>query len=193
MRTHHCSYCLKPIPTASGVMQHVSQTPACWHQWRKVLEEPVNAIPVDNESLAGTDIDGTYDNQEDWQYESDHNGTLNLHEGHFVQHQGACNETKPCHLGEPQSKRAHVEESVDDIPGHPSKGHFTKQFIGMMAKILGSGKTIFESMEQVEAANEQSKWAPFQNEGEWELAHFLMKNVGQTKMDEFLKLDIVHD
>ncbi|KAI5991711.1 hypothetical protein EDC04DRAFT_2587370 [Pisolithus marmoratus] len=61
----------------------------------------------------------------------------------------------------------------------------------MTAKILGSGKTIFESMEQVEAANEQSKWAPFQNEGEWELAHFLMKNIGQTKMDEFLKLDIV--
>ncbi|KAI5982757.1 hypothetical protein EDC04DRAFT_2874303 [Pisolithus marmoratus] len=46
-------------------------------------------------------------------------------------------------------------------------------------------------MEAVETANEQSKWAPFQNEGKWELACFLMKNVGQTKMDEFLKLDIV--
>ncbi|KAI6018454.1 hypothetical protein BKA83DRAFT_4464902 [Pisolithus microcarpus] len=36
-------------------------------------------------------------------------------------------------------------------------------------------------------------WAPFRTEGEWELARFLMKNVGQTKMDEFLKLDIVRD
>ncbi|KAI6035763.1 hypothetical protein EDC04DRAFT_2868793 [Pisolithus marmoratus] len=39
----------------------------------------------------------------------------------------------------------------------------------------------------------QSKWVPFQNEGKWELAHFLMKNMGQTKMDEFLKLDIYVD
>ncbi|KAI6011028.1 hypothetical protein BKA83DRAFT_4467357 [Pisolithus microcarpus] len=36
-------------------------------------------------------------------------------------------------------------------------------------------------------------WAPFRTEGEWELARFLMKNVGQTKMDEFLKLDIIRD
>ncbi|KAI6028229.1 hypothetical protein EDC04DRAFT_2869150 [Pisolithus marmoratus] len=156
MPTYCCSYCLKPIPTASGIMQHVSQTPACQCQWRKVLEEPINVIPVGNESL-GTDIDGVHDpdNPEDWQHESDH------------------------------------EESVEDIPSHLSKGHFTKQFIGMTAKILGSGRTIFKSMEAVEAANEQSKWVPFQNEGEWELAHFLMKNVGQTKMDEFLKLNIV--
>ncbi|KAI6102421.1 hypothetical protein EV401DRAFT_2061212 [Pisolithus croceorrhizus] len=34
-------------------------------------------------------------------------------------------------------------------------------------------------------------WAPFHSEEEWELARFLMKNVGQTKMDEFLKLDII--
>ncbi|KAI5996640.1 hypothetical protein EDC04DRAFT_2872365 [Pisolithus marmoratus] len=101
-----------------------------------------------------------------------------------------CNETEPCHLGEPQSKRVHVEESVDDIPCHPSESRFTKQYIRMTAKILWSGRTIFESMEAVETANEQSKWAPFQNEGEWELAHFLMKNMGQTKMDELLKLDI---
>ncbi|KAI6011853.1 hypothetical protein BKA83DRAFT_4466641 [Pisolithus microcarpus] len=33
-------------------------------------------------------------------------------------------------------------------------------------------------------------WAPFHTEGEWDLVHFLMKNVGQTKMDDtqsFLK------
>ncbi|KAI6038367.1 hypothetical protein EDC04DRAFT_2868476 [Pisolithus marmoratus] len=152
MPTHCCSYCLKPIPTASGVMWHVSQTPACWHQWRKVLEEPINVMPVENKSL-GTDIDGTHD-PEDWQYESDQDGTPNLHEGHFIQYHGVHDETETCCLSEPQSKCACVEER-------------------WVTYLLT-----------------QSKWAPFQNEGEWELAHFLMKNVGQTKMDEFLKLDI---
>ncbi|KAI6029102.1 hypothetical protein BKA83DRAFT_4461835 [Pisolithus microcarpus] len=42
-------------------------------------------------------------------------------------------------------------------------------------------------------AEKESMWAPFRSEGEWELARFLMKNVGQNKMDEFLKLNIVWD
>ncbi|KIK13682.1 hypothetical protein PISMIDRAFT_61229, partial [Pisolithus microcarpus 441] len=54
-------------------------------------------------------------------------------------------------------------------------------------------KTLFESIEAVETAEKESMWVPFHSEGEWELACFLMKNVGQTKMDEFLKLNIIHD
>ncbi|KIK21722.1 hypothetical protein PISMIDRAFT_82263, partial [Pisolithus microcarpus 441] len=91
------------------------------------------------------------------------------------------------------SKRAWVEEVVDDIPDHPSEGWFTREFTGVAAKILGSRQTRFESMEAVETAENESMWAPFRTEGEWELARFLMKNVGQTKMDEFLKLDIIRD
>ncbi|KAI6126588.1 hypothetical protein F5141DRAFT_1186020 [Pisolithus sp. B1] len=37
----------------------------------------------------------------------------------------------------------------------------------------------------------EGMWVPFNSEEEWELAHFLMKNMGQTRMDEFLKLNIV--
>ncbi|KAI5980843.1 hypothetical protein EDD15DRAFT_2185860, partial [Pisolithus albus] len=39
--------------------------------------------------------------------------------------------------------------------------------------------------------NAESLWAPFNNEAEWELVRFLVKNVGRTRIDEFLKLDIV--
>ncbi|KAI6026017.1 hypothetical protein EDC04DRAFT_2551937, partial [Pisolithus marmoratus] len=53
--------------------------------------------------------------------------------------------------------------------------------------------TIFKSLEEVEIAHKLSMWGPFHDKEEWELAHFLMKNIGQTKMDEFLKLDIVHN
>ncbi|KAI5987191.1 hypothetical protein EDD15DRAFT_2174021 [Pisolithus albus] len=156
----------------------------------KPVNKPVNARPVDNEHH-GTDVDGTHD-PEDRQYESDHDATPYLDEGHFVQYHGARNETeRACDLSQPQSKRARVDDSVDDIPNPPSEGRFTKQFVGIAAKVLGSGRTVFESMEATEAAKEHSMWAPFHNEGEWELARFLMKNVGQTKMDEFLRLDIV--
>ncbi|KAI6096640.1 hypothetical protein F5141DRAFT_1011824 [Pisolithus sp. B1] len=38
--------------------------------------------------------------------------------------------------------------------------------------------------------NADSLWVPFHNEAEWELVHFLVKNIGCTRMDKFLKLDI---
>lgn len=62
--------------------------------------------------------------------------------------------------------------SPQRTPNRPSEGRFTKQFVRIAAKILGSGRTVFESMEAVEAANERSQWAPFRNEEEWELARF---------------------
>ncbi|KAI5987996.1 hypothetical protein EDC04DRAFT_2873305 [Pisolithus marmoratus] len=74
-----------------------------------------------------------------------------------------------------------------------STRHFTREFMGVAAKILGSCKTLFKSLEEVEIADKSSMWAPFHDEEEWELAHFLMKNIGQTKTDECLKLGIVHN
>ncbi|KIO14800.1 hypothetical protein M404DRAFT_93262, partial [Pisolithus tinctorius Marx 270] len=51
--------------------------------------------------------------------------------------------------------------------------------------------TAFEEMKKTEQKNNNNQWAPFQNENEWDLARFLMKNMGQTKIDEFLKLSLV--
>ncbi|KAI6037444.1 hypothetical protein BKA83DRAFT_4041451 [Pisolithus microcarpus] len=49
---------------------------------------------------------------------------------------------------------------------------------------------MFESLKEAEAVDNESMWAPFCDEEEWELAGFLMKNIGQNKMDEFLKLSM---
>ncbi|KAI6045869.1 hypothetical protein EDC04DRAFT_2598457 [Pisolithus marmoratus] len=138
MPAHHFSYCLKPIPTASGIMWHMSQTPACWHLWKKVIEEPVNAMAVDNENHGNDTVDGMHKLQDrQYEYESDCDDTP---KGHFVQYHGAHNETEPCDLGEPQSKHAHIEnEIMGDVPNHLGKGCFTKQFINIAAKVLGSG------------------------------------------------------
>ncbi|KAI6101513.1 hypothetical protein EDD16DRAFT_1696818 [Pisolithus croceorrhizus] len=153
------------MPTVSGVMQHVSQTPTCCQLWMKVLEGPVIAESADEENQDNQDVDLDTTAPEDWYYTSDHDGTLDVYK----------------------------EEDVDDIPDHPSEARFTEQFIGLAAKILGAQNTLFESMEAVETAKKESMWAPFRTEGEWELARFLMKNIGQTKMDEFLKLNIVRE
>ncbi|KAI6027998.1 hypothetical protein BKA83DRAFT_4462563 [Pisolithus microcarpus] len=91
------------------------------------------------------------------------------------------------------SKRAHVSDNIDEPPTHSSTGRFTKAFEGVAAKILGSWKTLFKSWEEAEALDDDSMWAPFRDEEEWELARFLMKNIGQNKTDEFLKLGMVRN
>ncbi|KIK11688.1 hypothetical protein PISMIDRAFT_122289, partial [Pisolithus microcarpus 441] len=190
MPAHRCSYCLKPIPTVSGVMRHVSQSPTCHQLWIKALERPVVAVSADKEDQ-GIEVGLS---PEDWRYASDNDDSPDFHEGHIVQDHHARDITDPPNIcEEPPSKHAQVEEAVDDVPDRPSEGRFTQQYIGVAANILGAQKTSFELMEAVETTEKESMWAPFHTEGEWDLARFLMKNVGQTKMDEFLKLNIVRE
>ncbi|KIK43913.1 hypothetical protein CY34DRAFT_28225, partial [Suillus luteus UH-Slu-Lm8-n1] len=53
------------------------------------------------------------------------------------------------------------------------------------------GQTNFERYQQYKEGEGEDKWAPFGNEEEWGLAEWLVKSLGQTKTDEFLKLPIV--
>jgi len=86
-----------------------------------------------------------------------------------------------------------VEEDNEDSPPWLASGHFTEQYPGIAAMILGKAKTVFKSLEAAEVERGDGKWAPFCDEDEWELARFLMKNLGQTKIDEFLKLPSVSE
>ncbi|KAI6023692.1 hypothetical protein PISMIDRAFT_103675 [Pisolithus microcarpus 441] len=138
-------------------------------------------------SETGDDLE---DEPYDWWYESEPDVSLDLHEGNFIQHVWEHNQSEPhdlCELPLPQTKCARV----DDIPSCSIEGCFTEKFVGTAAKVLGSQQMVFESMEVAETpANAESLWAPFHNEAEWELVRFLVKNIGQTRIDELLKLDI---
>lgn len=60
-----------------------------------------------------------------------------------------------------------------------------------MAEILGKGKTFFEKLQERQESVGSEKWAPFEDQEEWELAQWLLRSVGQKKIDEYLKLPIV--
>ncbi|KAI6096530.1 hypothetical protein EDD16DRAFT_1773567 [Pisolithus croceorrhizus] len=180
MPTHCCSYCFKPIPTASGVMQYISQTPACQQWWEDVLEQEVT-MTLEIDDMPALDCK-PYNGQYELELDCVPNGTPDPHEGHFVQNLRVHDKSEHHDLCQSQFEL----KQIDDTPIHSSEGCFTKKFDGIAAKILGSQETVFESMEAAE-----NMWAPFHSEEEWELARFLMKNIGQTKMDEFLKLDII--
>ena len=118
---------------------------------------------------------------------------IDVPDGDLVNPVRAAVDTGPPDVSELPSKRARVEKDIEDLPCWPASGRFTEQYPGVTATILGKKMTIFESMEAAELENDENEWAPFLDEDEWELAQFLMQNVGQKKMDKYLKLKIVSD
>lgn len=65
---------------------------------------------------------------------------------------------------------------------------FAELYPGPVATIFGEGVTTFERWEEENRDAGRSRWYPFQDEEEWDLAAWLAKNVGHNKIEEFLKL-----
>ncbi len=86
--------------------------------------------------------------------------------------------------------RARVEEVEDE--DDPLKRYKLRFPIAHEAgKTKGSAKTAFEILRDDQVLHGGNIHGPFADEEEWELAKWLMKNVGHTQAEAFLKLPIV--
>jgi hypothetical protein len=83
--------------------------------------------------------------------------------------------------------------SAAERPGNclQKESQWSEPYPGQVAKVLGEAETLFQKWEQRHWFEGSSEWAPFENQQEWELAQWLMKSLGQTSIDEYLKLSIV--
>ena len=57
--------------------------------------------------------------------------------------------------------------------------------------VWGKEVPVFEKILQEQKEEGSSQWGPFENQDEWELAEWLIRNIGQKQMDAFLNLNIV--
>ncbi|KAG1861276.1 hypothetical protein F4604DRAFT_1882477 [Suillus subluteus] len=63
----------------------------------------------------------------------------------------------------------------------------------MPAGLLHEGETKFERYRRHQEEEVEDRWSPFEDAEEWDLAEWLVKNLGQTRTDEFLKLPITRN
>ncbi|KAG5649098.1 hypothetical protein H0H81_006309, partial [Sphagnurus paluster] len=91
----------------------------------------------------------------------------------------------------PFSDRKVCIEEVPDIDDPHSKNRFVHPYPRPVATPLQQGNTQFGQWKEAQEASGESAWAPFENQEEWDLAQWLIKTVGQTSIDEYLKLPIV--
>ena len=187
----HCPYCPKALPSREAVNRHISHSRKCQKQWKKDLLQrraktfrPEETIDV----VGGQTMVAENDDQI-----SDVEMTAP-----DVEYIPPCRNESPepeIHVHEP-NRRAQVEES-DDESFTGARVGAEKQWAGRYPSPAGetSGKasTIFEKWHTELCENDRTPLYPFSSQEEWELAQWLMKSVGQTSIDEYLKLPIVSE
>lgn len=99
----------------------------------------------------------------------------------------AASETHPA---QPRPFRATVEDVDDEDTDSP---RFIEGFPANFGAgaIWGEEVPFFERLRQEQLKNKTSQWGPFEDQAEWELGEWLIRNVGQKQTDAFLNLNIV--
>lgn len=93
----------------------------------------------------------------------------------------------------PRRASAEEEDSDEGRNTYPTSQveRFIESYAGDAGKGLRKSKTRFEHWFENQRGEGKNSWHPFASEKEWALTMWLMRNVGQKSMDEFLKLAIV--
>jgi len=177
---HRCGNCGKDLPTAAGLNRHIANIPGC----RKQREQEA----LRRESARSPHPCVTSNNTTGPQYDSP---ALNFPPEElpaFIPPERK-HPTSPDHsTSEPPSKRAQMEEDRNDDSEAGSCRRWIQEFHGA-AEVLGEGKTLFEEIHESQEAMCKPPMAPFEDNDEWELARWLIKNVTQTATEEFLKME----
>lgn len=88
-----------------------------------------------------------------------------------------------------QDRRARVEDVDDEESNEPNR--WIKDYPGPAGATSGQSQSYFEKVRDEQKTRGEDPWAPFEDKDEWELAQWLIQNVGQNATDKFLKLPIV--
>lgn len=179
-----CGFCGKgPFPSAVGLIRHVQQSIPCHRASQKEFGSYRNNIwHADRCSVRPENIPlPNGDDDDDFGIELDND----IQHMTFEPRQPSPSEPAPVST----SRRATVEEVPDE--GEPGV-HYVEEFPEehRAGAVWGQGTPKFEEIRQKLEAD-GTRWGPFEDEEDWELAEWLMKNVGQTQAETFLKLPIV--
>jgi hypothetical protein len=192
-----CKFCGEPFTTAANVQKHQSQAPACLKKVEEEVREisrlrrerranttrppfsgcgntdfgPTNEVEVESQLPAGNILPH-------WQDEGDTGQRSEL-----VVDWDATAPTDMVELEAQEEEvytRIKVKQTAFPLKEGLKAGHAYRL-----------GKTLFQSIQDDLITKNGELLGPFKNDAEWELAKWLIKNVGHAQVDTLLKLSIV--
>ncbi|KAH9910620.1 hypothetical protein B0H21DRAFT_704948, partial [Amylocystis lapponica] len=194
LASHRCNFCLKQIPTLGGVKKHIALTRECRNRWEKQVLQRAESVSVFYDDRTEDTLTAVADLHPLPHVDNDllDGPEADVLANSFIPTTPAGRQRELDVDPAPTSKRARVEDAPDedDIPAY---GRYCRAYPGNAGAISGEGRTAFEAHRTGLADAGISEYAPFEDKEEWELAEWLIQNIGQTRTDDFLKLPITRN
>ncbi|KAG1897449.1 uncharacterized protein F5891DRAFT_1129914 [Suillus fuscotomentosus] len=166
----HCVFCGKVTTTHEGLKRHIVGRLECRTQYESMIEE-VEAENLDN----APDVDFPHQDAAP---------------GHVHPRPSPDMDDNPALS---KTRRVTVEEVEDeDGMSFTNNGRYFEPRTDA-GWALHEGEMSFEKYRTYQEEEGEDPWSPFEDKEEWDLAHWLVKNLGQTRTEEFLKLPITQN
>jgi hypothetical protein len=189
--TNYCEYCGKgPFPMEDGLNKHIGRLKDCQEKSRLAFKSYASTL-WKNIPGAGKDLPSSQS--------PPHNETPGTHVEDLehdlltVEQNFSLDSKKemPGLLIPPTPPRNRA--TVEDVPEEEETRHYVEEYPTEQkaGAAWGEDQPLFVQIQREQQENGTSKWGPFEDQDEWELAEWLSKNVGQKQTDAFLKLNIV--
>lgn len=176
VHSYHCKYCHQQKNTQTALNRHIAHTPKCFKAWQH---------DILNLSSTNTGVDRRANHRSPTSEEQPEILANDFVDEASSPGRSVSNNFQPSFV--PLSDEVDEDMGV----GQPQPRYRASYPGGDTAEILGEGKTKFQQWREEKNLKSENDWAPFENQKEWDLAQWLMRNVGQKSIDEYLKLPIV--
>lgn len=207
-----CRDCGHWLLTTSGLNKHISNSLTCRQKWQDRLKNfSINVFDLghgfapqveednDHEDEDSEIVpDGDYNEGPDFSLDDGLDSPPHSFEAAVNVEATVDEDHEHVNVQRPNAYSVQIEEVADDPgPFHHATARWVEEYPDEMLAGAPCGNaeeiipTKFDTIKHNQELNGQSVWGPFDDEEEWELARWLIQNVGQTKTDEFLKLPIV--
>ncbi|TCD63835.1 hypothetical protein EIP91_004902 [Steccherinum ochraceum] len=191
---HRCGFCNKKLPTLQGVKAHIQNAPSCrkrWEVWmsakmkmstreavRTSTTNPLVGGPSQPSNTLPTDADANDSDSDAMDFEPE-----------FFP--PSFPEPPPAPEEDPSAARP--RPTVEEVPDEDDIRCFVERYPHEVATVFGKGLTAFEEWRKQNAESKRCRYAPFKDAEEWEMARWMVLNLGANQVEEFLKLRMVEN
>jgi len=197
-----CGFCGKgEFPTVAALNKHIKHTVNCNKSARQQFGNYANNM-WDNAQTTGptaetsrqepdfqTEEETVFAQMPDIMLEDDLLGAEQLPPVEVAEPTPTPSSTIP---SSSHHQRATVED-VEDEGETKESARYIEEFPDSFGagSVWGEDVPFFEKIRLCQEEDGSSQWGPFKDKEEWELAEWLIRNVGQKQTDAFLNLNIV--
>ncbi|KAJ7274667.1 hypothetical protein C8J57DRAFT_1062559 [Mycena rebaudengoi] len=190
-----CDFCSRTFTNYDNVRRHQSLVPGCRAQRDKKYTAHLKSLR--DARLAkkmGLGVEegpaaGTMDIDQDFPQPATSDDVAMADVEGFVPNSES---SAPAPEGDPDAAQPE-SASATTTPAGLDRQEWRERFPGPAGATFGKGKTTFEEIRDEEILKGAEVLGPFKDEAEWELAKWLIKNVGHTACEEFLQLAIISE